>query len=106
MTLTQGPDPGVLREALVVAVGQCDDLLETVLVEERQVPCEASVLGDAVPGSPGRGVQHHAGGGLGVGHGEHGRDGAADAAAHQVRLLDAEVLEQALSLGGVVGPNP
>ncbi len=99
------PHPGVGGEARRRPRDQVDHPGQPVLAHEREVLGEARVLLEPVLHPAGRGVQHHAEHPVRVRHRDAGARRAADAAAHQVGALDAEVVEQADGLGDVVRPG-
>src|SRR6267143_7048194 len=60
---------------------------------------------DAVLGTAYRPIEGHAQRGLRVGHAESGDRAAAHAGAHDVRALDAQMVQQSLALRHVVRPG-
>ena len=104
----RGPRPAarIGAERLAFLVDQRDhDRGQAVLLHEGEMLGEALVAVDAVLGAAHRPVQHHAQRRLRMRHAERHHRAAAHAAAHEVRALDAEMIEQALALRDVVRPG-
>src|SRR5207249_12100511 len=81
-----------------------DNAGEAVLFDVREMIGEALVRADTVSRAADRPVQDHAHHHLGMGDAESDDRAAAHAAAHEMRALELQVLEQAFALRDVVRP--
>jgi hypothetical protein len=93
MTEAHGPPRGSALNAFPSRVARSTDRLQPFLADELEVIEEALLSLDAVFGAPDGPPQDHAQHRIGVFRGERDRARAAHAAAQDVRLLVAEVLE-------------
>ncbi len=105
MTEAHGPDSGIGAEGLALGGDAGDDRLQPMLLHEGQMLGKALVAGDAVSGAADGPDHDQARYRLRIGNGKGQHRAAAHAPAHDVRAGDAEMVQQALALRGIVGPG-
>src|SRR5579883_3464310 len=97
--------PGIDVERLAVLLHERDDGFETFTPDERQMLGKAFMAAHPILRAADRPIEDHAQGRVRMHHREGQDRRAAHARAHDVGALDPQMLQQALSLGDVVGPG-